>query len=80
VAEAGLRELRQAASELVRRAVAGERLTITVAGCPAVVLGPVRGNAWWRWNEVADVFRTPVDEHWERDRDLVDQSSRTGSC
>ena len=39
--EVGLREMRQNASDLVRRAEAGERLTITVAGRPAAVLGPV---------------------------------------
>ncbi len=39
--EIGLREVRQNASELVRRAQAGERLTITVSGRPAASLGPV---------------------------------------
>lgn len=33
--------MRQNASDLVRRAQAGERVTITVAGRPAAVLGPV---------------------------------------
>jgi prevent-host-death family protein len=71
--DVGLREMRQNASELVRRAQEGEWLTITVSGRPAAVLGPVGRNAWRRWDDIADVFRTPVDEHWERDRDLVDQ-------
>lgn len=39
--EVGLQEVRQNASELVRRAQAGERLTITVSGRPAASLGPV---------------------------------------
>jgi len=54
--EVGLREMRQNASDLVRRAQAGEKVTITVAGRPAAVLGPVTPRArarrcaptnWW---------------------------------
>jgi len=54
--EVGLREMRQNASDLVRRAEAGEKVTITVAGRPAAVLGPVTPRArarrcaptnWW---------------------------------
>jgi len=64
--------MRQNASELVRRAQAGERLTITVAGRPAAVLGPVADRTWRRWEEIADIFREPVDSDWASDRDLVD--------
>lgn len=42
MSEVGLRELRQNTGDLVRRAEAGEQVVITVAGCPAAVLGPVR--------------------------------------
>jgi prevent-host-death family protein len=72
VNEVGLREMRQNASELVRRAEGGEQVTITVAGRPAAVLGPVSPRAWRRWDEVADVFARPGDEDWTADRDLVD--------
>ena len=72
--EVGLRDMRQNASELVRRAEAGERLTITVAGRPAAVLGPVAPRAWRHWEEVADVFREPIDAAWESDRDLLEPS------
>ncbi|MCC6617919.1 MAG: type II toxin-antitoxin system prevent-host-death family antitoxin [Chloroflexi bacterium] len=37
-----VRELRNQASRLVRRARAGERLIITVDGIPAAEIGPVR--------------------------------------
>jgi prevent-host-death family protein len=47
-----LRELRNQASRVVRRARAGERLIITVDGIPAAEIGPVRA---------ADVTAT-VDE------------------
>jgi prevent-host-death family protein len=72
--EIGLREVRQNASDLVRRAQAGERLTITVSGRPAAVLGPVTPRAWRRWDDLADVFALPADTEWPADRDLVDST------
>lgn len=70
----GLRELRQHASDLVRRAEAGEHLLITVSGRPAAVLGPPERDHWRRYDEVADVLRGRTDEDWESDRELVDQN------
>jgi prevent-host-death family protein len=72
--EVGLREMRQHASDLVRRAEAGERVTITVAGRPAAVLGPVSAQAWRHWSDLADVFGAPVDGDWEADRDRLDDA------
>ena len=73
--EVGLREMRQNASELVRRAEAGERLTVTVAGRAAAVLGPVSQRAWRQWEEISDLFGGPaIDADWESDRDLLDQA------
>jgi prevent-host-death family protein len=72
VSEVGLREMRQNASELVRRAQAGERVTITVAGRPAAVLGPVNPRSWRRWDDLAGIFDTPPDPDWANDRDLLD--------
>lgn len=72
--DVGLREMRQHASDLVRRAEAGERVTITVAGRPAAVLGPVGPGAWRRWEDLADVFAGPTDDDWATDRELVDGS------
>lgn len=74
MAEVGLREMRQNASELVRRAGAGEQVTITVAGRPAAVLGPVSPRAWRRWDDLADLFTGPADPDWASDRELLDQS------
>lgn len=74
MSQVGLREMRQNASDLVRRAEAGERVTITVAGRPAAILGPVAPRVWRRWDDVADLFREPVDADWPADRDLVDAS------
>jgi prevent-host-death family protein len=64
--------MRQNASELVRRAQAGERVTITVAGRPAAVLGPVGPRAWRRWNELAGIFDQPTDPDWADEKGLVD--------
>ena len=53
----GLRELRQHASELVKRAEAGEEITIIVDGRPAVKLAAVVApRRWRRWNDVAELF------------------------
>jgi prevent-host-death family protein len=59
--------MRQHASELVKRAEAGERLTITVSGRPAAVLGPVTGATWRRWTEVADIFAGASAGPWGDD-------------
>ncbi|WP_041775916.1 type II toxin-antitoxin system Phd/YefM family antitoxin [Blastococcus saxobsidens] len=72
----GLRELRQQASELVRRVEAGEEVTITVAGRVSARLVPVPPRAWRRWSEVAELFTGPADPAWESDRARVDQELR----
>jgi prevent-host-death family protein len=72
----GLRELRQGASELVRRVEAGEEITITVAGRASARLVPVRPTQWRAFAEIADLFRGSADPEWEYDRDLVDADLR----
>ena len=72
----GLRELRQDASELVRRVEAGEEITITVSGRPSARLVPARPTQWRAWADIADLFRGPADPDWGRDRDLVDTEVR----
>lgn len=70
--EVGLREMRQNASGLVRRAQAGERVTITVAGRAAAVLGPVSPRMWRQWDDLADVFDQSTDPGWASERDILD--------
>lgn len=70
----GLRELRQAASDLVRRVESGEEINITVAGRLAARLVPATPKSWQRWDDIADLFAGPPDADWERDRQLLDQS------
>ncbi|MPZ67801.1 MAG: type II toxin-antitoxin system prevent-host-death family antitoxin [Pseudonocardiaceae bacterium] len=72
----GLRELRQQASELVRRAQAGEEVTITVAGRPSARLVAVAPQTWRSYVDVTEVFDGRPDTAWEADRDRVDQALR----
>lgn len=69
----GLRELRQQASELVRRVEGGEEVTITVAGRPSARLVAISPRAWQGWEQVAELFAGPSDTAWEHDRDRIDQ-------
>jgi prevent-host-death family protein len=62
--EIGLRELRQNASDLVRRAEAGESIVITVSGRPAARLVPVEDRRWRRRDQVLDIFRGPPLHDW----------------
>lgn len=60
----GLRELRQNASEFVRRAESGEPIVVTVAGRPAARLVPIADRRWRTYDEIADVFRGPRLRGW----------------
>lgn len=70
--EVGLRELRQQASELVRRVEEGERITITVSGRAAAELVPAAPRRWRRRADLADLFAGPADPDWAADRERVD--------
>lgn len=72
MAKAGLRELRQHASDLVRRAEHGETVTVTVSGREVAELGPLKRMQWRTWEDVVAVFEGPSDDDWAKDRDLVD--------
>jgi len=72
VTTVGLRQLRQQASHLVRRAEAGEEVTITVAGRARARLVPASTRSWRSWSDVEDLFSGPEDPRWDRDRQLID--------
>ncbi len=74
MATVGLRELRQDASDLVRRVERGEEIDITVAGRLAARMVPPAPRRWQRWDAVAAALSGPTDPDWERDRALIDQS------
>ncbi len=73
--DVGLRELRQNASDLVRRAEAGETVTVTVSGRPAARLGPPERNTWRTFSDIADLFTGPGDPTWSTDRDRIEQTA-----
>lgn len=72
----GLRQLRQDASELVRRVEAGEEFTITVAGRPSARLVAAEAQRWRRFDAIADLFDGPDDAAWDADRDRINQALR----
>lgn len=72
-------ELRQNASELVRRAQAGEEFTITVSGRPSARLVPVGSTQWRRWDEIAELFGGSSDPNWQHDRERVGDDLRDPS-
>ena len=72
--KAGLRELRQHASDLVRRAEHGETVTVTVSGREVAQLGPLQRMPWRTWEDIVAVFEGPSDDDWAKDRDLVDHA------
>ncbi|MFN0029124.1 MAG: type II toxin-antitoxin system Phd/YefM family antitoxin [Acidimicrobiales bacterium] len=72
--QVGLRELRQHASELVRRVEAGEEIDITVTGRLAARLVPAAPRRWRTWADIASFFTGPPDPDWQRDRDLLDHT------
>jgi prevent-host-death family protein len=71
----GLRELRQNASDIVRRVEAGDTVTVTVSGRPAAQIIPVNRRAWRRWNDIAGLFSADrAAEGWTDDRDRLEDS------
>ncbi|HTZ87866.1 MAG TPA: type II toxin-antitoxin system prevent-host-death family antitoxin [Solirubrobacteraceae bacterium] len=61
------KELRNNVGEVLRRAEAGERFTITVSGRPVAELGPVRTRRWVAPAQLADLWATPPDHSLDQD-------------
>ena len=57
--EVGLRDLRQNASDVVRRVEGGESVVVTVNGRPAARLVPIADRRWRSWAEVGEVLAGP---------------------
>lgn len=68
---AGLRELRQNASDLMRRVEQGETIRVTVSGRDVAEIRPVRRNYWRRDADAIAVFLGPADETWAEDRERI---------
>jgi len=61
------KDLRNHVGEILRRAEAGEELTITVAGRPVAQLGPVRRAHWVPSSRLARLWALPTDPTLEKD-------------
>lgn len=59
--------LRNNVADVLRRAEAGEELTITVSGRPVAQLGPVRGREWVDTRDVRELWELPADPGLARD-------------
>lgn len=76
----GVRDIRQRASELIRRAETGEEIIVAVSGRPAARLLPLKapGRMWRDVADVAHVWDTPTDPAWDSERradQTIDQTA-----
>lgn len=65
------KELRNEVGEVLRRAEAGEEITITVSGRPVAQLGPVRARRWVPGGQLAELWNAPLDPTLEKDLEMM---------
>lgn len=65
------KELRNNVAEVLRRAEAGEILTVRVAGRPVAELGPVRQRSWVNGVALVRVWRAEAQSGLEEDLDRL---------
>jgi prevent-host-death family protein len=68
------KELRNHVAEVLRRAEAGEDLTITVSGRPVAHLGPLEHDPWVPAAKVRHVWDTPAPVGLAEDLERLDLS------
>ena len=61
------KELRNNVGEVLRRAEAGEEITITVSGRPVAQLGPARTRQWVSDSVLAELAKLPPDPTLEEE-------------
>jgi prevent-host-death family protein len=61
------KELRNQVGEVLRRAEAGEEITITVSGRPVAQLGPVRARQWVSDSVLTELAKLPPDPTLEEE-------------
>lgn len=61
------KELRNNVAEVLRRAEAGEEMTITVSGRPVASLGPAKSRRWVPSSRLAELWSAPADPTLEAD-------------
>ena len=65
------KELRNHVGEVLRRAEAGEEITITVSGRPVAQLGPAHTSQWVPSSRLADLWAAPVDPTLQQDLETL---------
>lgn len=71
------KELRNDVGAILRRAEAGEHITVTVSGRPVAQLGPIEPGVWVDSSTIEDVWRTPAPTALGEDlASLVDDEPR----
>ncbi|MBS1881208.1 MAG: type II toxin-antitoxin system Phd/YefM family antitoxin [Actinobacteria bacterium] len=65
------KELRNNVAEVLRRAEAGEEMTITVSGRPVASLGPARGRRWVQGSQLSALWQAPADPTLGDDLDRI---------
>ncbi len=61
------KDLRNKIGEVLRRAEAGEEITITVSGRPVAHLGPARTRQWVPSAQLDELWNSPADPTLEQD-------------
>ncbi len=69
----GVRELRQSASEILKKVEAGEVATITVSGRAVAQIIPIKAQMWTTWQHVSRVFDSASDDTWDAERQEAGQ-------
>lgn len=64
----GVRELRQNASEILRKVEAGDTITVMASGRPVAKIVPLLGNQWVSGDRVKLIFKSPTDPKWDAER------------
>lgn len=67
VGDIAQKELRNNVGEVLRRAEAGETLTVTVAGRPVAELGPAHRRRWVSGATLADIWRGEPPQGFDAD-------------
>lgn len=70
------KELRNNSGEILRRAEAGERFTITVSGRPVAELGPARRDRWVNTSTLGALFLLADDPNLAADLTEFDAELR----
>lgn len=61
------KELRNNVADVLRRAEAGEQITVTVSGRPVAELGPIRARRWVDAADLRELWDLPADPALEHE-------------